>query len=108
VTLILSLITPSFAIHVSDRQLTDGVTGRPLRTRAAKTVIVPAAQFMVSYTGIAQIGSALTTEEWLARTLWETRDSDDAFGTLADAATEAFATIVAPVRTRRHAFLVSG
>lgn len=107
-TLIIALITPSFSIHVSDRQLTDATTGRPIRVRAAKTVIVPAAQFMVSYTGIAQIRSQLTTEDWLARTLWETRSSADAFGALAEAATEAFATVAAAPSAKRHAFLVSG
>lgn len=107
-TLILSLVTPDFVCHVSDRQLTDLRTGNQLVSRASKTVIVPAAQFMVSYTGLAQITPTLSTDEWLMRTIWEARDSDDAFGSLADAASAAFAKIRLPARFKRHAFVISG
>jgi hypothetical protein len=106
-TLILSLITPEFACHVSDRRLTDGLTGKPMVSRASKTVIVPAAQFMVSYTGLARIRQ-MTMDEWLLRTLWSVRESEDFFGSLAAAASEAFKSIAVPRSLKRHGFLISG
>lgn len=107
-TLVLSLVTRRFVCHVSDRQLTDLRTGRPLVSRASKTVIVPAAQFMVSYTGLAKMTRTMTTDEWLMRTCWELRDSDDYFGRLAEAASDAFAAIRLPPALKRHSFVVSG
>ena len=50
----------------------------------------------------------MTTDEWLMRTLWGIRDSDDYFGELANAATKAFSQISLDNSLKRHEFLVSG
>ena len=107
-TLILSLITNNFACHVSDRRLTDGSTGRQLDSKASKTVIAPQLHLMVSYTGLAQLAPQMTTDEWLLRTIWGIRGSHDFFGSLAEAAGDAFKRISLTPRLKRHVFVVSG
>lgn len=106
-TLVLGLITDDFIIHVSDRRLTDGRTGRQVTTKAAKTVICPQAMYMVSFTGLAQIAPPMATGEWLMRTLWQNKDAD-LFESLAWAAGQAIRALSIPMALKRHAFLVSG
>lgn len=107
-TLILTLITPEFVIQASDRRLTDLSTGEPMTSRANKTVVVPPAQMMFSYTGLAQLAPGMPTDEWLMRKTFQLRESNDYMGALAGAATEAFRKIALSDQKKRHAFAVAG
>jgi hypothetical protein len=106
-TLILSLITQQFVIHVSDRRLTDARTGDPFPSAASKTVVAPVPQFVASYTGIAVL-EGKATDTWLASTLWDARETDDTGAYLSDAATKAIARVRLPARLKRHTFVLSG
>jgi hypothetical protein len=107
-TLLLSLITDDFVCHVSDRRLTNLTTGEEMVALASKTVVAPAGRMMASYTGLARITDRLTTEQWLAFTVFQARDSDDFFGAIAEASTDAFGRIRLPRRQKRHGFVISG
>lgn len=113
-TLLFALVTRDYVIHVSDRQLTDARTGRPIPTKASKTVIVPSLKLMVSYTGLATLGPPLAarseqmpTVEWLLRALWRGRGVEFP-RSLAMDADGAFDKLLLHPALRRHAFLISG
>lgn len=107
-TLIISLITNDFVCQVSDRRLTDLNTRQQINSKASKTVVVPPARLMVSYTGLAHVAPTMTTDEWLMRTLFEVRESDDYFGAIAVAASDAFRRIRLPATCKRHGFVLVG
>jgi hypothetical protein len=106
-TLVVSLITGDFVCHVSDRRLTDAVTGRQLTSQASKTVVVLPMRLLVSYTGLAQMNGT-DTDEWLVRTIHDLRDSDDFFGELGTRAAAAMRSVSLPSASKRHLFVLSG
>jgi hypothetical protein len=107
VTLVVSLITPDFVCQASDRRVTDVKTGRQITTKVNKTVAVVPMRLLVSYTGLAQL-DGMDTDEWLVRTVYDLRDSDDFFGGLAARAAKAVEKISLCAKDKRHLFVLSG
>jgi hypothetical protein len=110
VTLVLTLITREFVCQVSDRRLTDSSTGKRIDRPASKTVIWARAHVMISYTGLADIGTD-ETDVWLAKTVPKLEGSIDFPSALADVASTVFRG--PPICrldevSKRHTFIVAG
>jgi hypothetical protein len=117
-TLVLSLITESWAIQVSDRRLVwlDATGGIVRKDDERNKAVVWCNRLAFAYTGLAELGPMReATDEWLARELAEnwadagTEQSQDAIvAAIADRATAAMnCPRIArgiPAHQRRHAF----
>ena len=108
-TLILSLITPAFAIQLSDRRLTYAngpKTGQVFDDDVNKLVCL-CGNSCFGYTGIAKIGT-LRTDDWLLDVLAKAKCTHPAQASkaIADNATEAFLKIRKDLR--RQAFVGVG
>jgi hypothetical protein len=123
VTLVLSLITESWAIQVSDRRLVWLGPNRQIvrKDDERNKAIVWCNRLAFAYTGLAELGPKReATDAWLARELakwWveagEVEQTQDAVvGAIADCATAAFRrpriARAIPPHLRRHAFVGTG
>lgn len=114
-TLILSVLTPSYAIQVADRQLSwDGhATVAPAEKEANKAAIYVCndARLIVGFTGLAKYGH-FETSWWLLDRLLELAAPEySAEGTtdrLADALTTKFRTLRLPLSQKRLAVVITG
>jgi hypothetical protein len=122
-TLVLSLITESWAIQVSDRRLVwlDAAGGIVRRDDERNKAVVWCNRVAFAYTGLAELGPMReATDEWLARELAESwadggavqQSQDAVVAAIADRATAAMKlpriARGIPAHQRRHAFVGVG
>jgi hypothetical protein len=104
-TMILSYITHTHAIQVSDRRVSILDKGKyTVRDDTSNKAVVYCGHVAFSYTGLAQIG-AEPTDEWITRVLQGSASLDDAFERLRANADRDFTRYRI---NRRHAFIGVG
>jgi hypothetical protein len=108
-TLIVTCLTPSWTVQVSDRRLVKvSDNSMSVAEEEANKAIVYRDNFAVGYTGLARIGG-IPTDEWIALQLAGQRDVESGIEWLAEAATREFTQMRGiPASARRHAFVVAG
>lgn len=105
-TLVLSCLTERFVLQVSDRRLTNVVSGRPVPGEFNKAVGFTN-KITFAYTGLAEIDGE-DTDEWLANALASGDDESEGLDAVRDRATPAFTRLSAPLALKAHAFVGVG
>ena len=104
-TLVLAYANPEFVIIAADRKIRtkDGSFEDSKFTKSALLYN----QYLASFTGLAQLGSAKHTMEWFVRTAAQVPDTID-LNHIADEATKAVRKVRADKESKRLAFLLVG
>ena len=107
-TLVLSCITPDYAIQVSDRRLTwvNGPNAGQVADDNRNKAVVVCNKLTFAYNGLAEIGAA-RTDEWLLDVVGRV-PLEQVLSTVGPEATAAFLGIRASSSVKRHAFVVVG
>lgn len=110
-TLILSCITPTFVVQISDRRLIwlDGPHKGKVKDDNANKMIVLCNRLTLAYTGLAEIGSQ-KTDHWLLDVLAEIKPYNPrkAIEAIAERASRAFRFLQGSPEHKRQAFVVAG
>src|SRR5216110_2594679 len=107
-TMILSCATQRYVVQVSDRRVTNMLTGHCLDDDSNKAVVW-CGRVAFAYTGLSEVGG-VRTDQWIARTLSDAAAETlpDVFDALRDGATTAFRRMrfqstLDAARLKRHA-----
>ena len=110
-TLVISCVTPSHVVQVSDRRLTwlTGPDAGQVADDNRNKALVVCNRIIIAYTGLAEIANH-KTDEWLLDIVStvEPYNPQRICETLAERAAEALHKVRIPSPKKRHAFLVSG